>query len=162
MPVDAAEFRRALGQFATGITVVTTQDTDGRPQGLTVNAFCSVSLDPPLVLVCVDRRSEANAGLAQTGRFNISVLGEAQEEISRRFAAGGPAKFAGIDLPAGSNGLPLIPGALAALECRLVSTHDAGDHAIYIGEIERLESRPGAPLVYHGSRYRRLQTVAES
>jgi flavin reductase (DIM6/NTAB) family NADH-FMN oxidoreductase RutF len=156
MILDPLEFRRALGQFATGVTVVITRDAAGRPQGLTVNAFCSVSLEPPLVLICVDQRSEANAGLVETGRFTISVLSEEQEEISRRFATGGPLKFTGIELPVGPAGLPLIADALAALECRLVASYPGGDHTIYVGEVERLECRPGRPLVYHGSGYRRL------
>ena len=162
MPIDPQDFRRALAQFATGITVVTTRSTDARPQGLTVNAFASVSLDPPLVLICIDRRSEVHGGLVETARFNISVLTEAQEELSRRFAGGGPLKFEGIELPLAENGLPVIPEALAVLQCRLVATHSAGDHVIYIGEVEGLESRPGRPLVYHGSAYRRLASVAQS
>src|SRR6478736_2026317 len=127
----AAEFRRALGQFATGVTVVTTRDKSGRPLGLTVNAFCSVSLTPPLVLVCIDRRSEANSGFAQSGLFNVSVLAEHQQEISRRFAAHGALKFEGDALPTGTNGIPVIPDALALVECRLVASHPAGDHTIY-------------------------------
>ena len=162
MAIDQRYFRRALGQFATGITVVTTRGHDARPLGLTVNAFCSVSLEPPLVLICLDRRSEVNAGLVEAGRFNVSVLAESQEEMSRRFAAGGPLKFEGIQMPAGSNGLPLVAGSLADLECRLVVVHEAGDHTLYIGEVERLDCRPGRPLVYHGSAYRRLASVAES
>lgn len=162
MGIDPQDFRRALGQFATGITVVTTHDDGARPLGLTVNAFCSVSLEPPLVLVCVDRRSEVNTGLVATGRFNVSVLTETQEDLSRRFAGGGPTKFEGIELPVGSNGLPLVAGALAVLECRLAATHDAGDHTIYVGEVERLDCHPGRPLVYHGSAYHRLASVAES
>jgi flavin reductase (DIM6/NTAB) family NADH-FMN oxidoreductase RutF len=162
MSIDGMEFRRALGQFATGITVVTTRGADGRPQGLTVNAFASVSLEPPLVLVCIDRRSEVHAGLAQAGRFNVSVLGETQEAFSRRFAGGGPMKFEGIDLPLAANGLPAIPEALAVLQCRLAAVHEAGDHVIYVGEVDGLDTRPGPPLVYHGSAYRRLASVAQS
>ena len=162
MLIDPQDFRRALAQFATGITVVTTRGADGRPQGLTVNAFASVSLDPPLVLICIDRRSEVHAGLVEAGRFNVSVLAETQEEYSRRFAGGGPLKFEGIELPLAPNGLPVIPEALAALQCRLAATHGAGDHTIYIGEVEGLEVRPGRPLIYHGSAYRRLASVAQS
>jgi flavin reductase (DIM6/NTAB) family NADH-FMN oxidoreductase RutF len=156
MTFDGMAFRRALGQFATGITVVTTRDPAGQPQGLTVNAFCSVSLEPPLVLICVDRRSEANAGLGHTALFSVSVLSEEQEEISRRFASGGPLKFEGLALAMGTSGLPLIPGALATLECRLVASYPTGDHTIYIGEVEHLSSEPGRPLIYHGSAYRSL------
>jgi flavin reductase (DIM6/NTAB) family NADH-FMN oxidoreductase RutF len=156
MSLDESEFRRALGQFATGITVVTTRDLEERPQGLTVNAFCSVSLEPPLVLICVDRRAEANTGLAHTARFAVSVLSEDQEHVSRRFASGGPLKFDGLVLPKGVSGLPVIPGALATLECRVVASHDAGDHTIYIGVVEHMSCAPGRPLVYHASAYCRL------
>jgi len=165
MILDDMAFRRALGQFATGISVVTTRDLEGRAQGLTVNSFCSVSLEPPLVLICIDHRSETNAGLAHSGLFNVSVLAETQEDLSRRFAGGGPTKFHGIELPAGANGLPVIPGALATLECRIVASHAAGDHTVYIGRVESLSVSPGRPLVYHGSTYRRLapeETVAQS
>ena len=96
MSVDSASFRRALGQFATGVTVVTTRDAAGHPLGLTVSAFCSVSLHPPLVLVCVDHRSEANAGMRESGLFAVNVLAEEQEDVSRRFAAPGRAKLEGF------------------------------------------------------------------
>lgn len=150
------EFRRVLGRFATGVTIVTTRGGDGRPLGLTVNAFSSVSLEPPLVLICVDRRSEANAGIAASGLFNVSVLAEEQEEISRRFAAHGTAKFRDIELAPGRNGMPVIPGAIATLECRRVAAHTAGDHLIQIGEVTEMTSRPGRPLLYFGGAYRRL------
>jgi flavin reductase (DIM6/NTAB) family NADH-FMN oxidoreductase RutF len=156
MPVDHAAFRRALGQFAAGVTVVTTRDDKGRPLGLTVTSFCSVSLEPPLVLVCVDHRSEAHAGFRQAGLFGVSILAEGQEELSRRFAAGGPAKFKGLELVTGVTGVPLIPGALAHVECRVIATHTAGDHAVYVGEVVAVETRPGRPLVYHDRAYRRL------
>jgi 3-hydroxy-9,10-secoandrosta-1,3,5(10)-triene-9,17-dione monooxygenase reductase component len=161
MSIDELDFRRVLGQFATGVTVVTTRDAQGRPFGLTVNAFCSVSLEPPLVLVCIDRRSEAHPGFSQTGAFNVSVLAEGQEEISRRFAGRRKPKFEGIDLPPGSNGVPLVDGALAFMECRVVGAHAAGDHTIYLGEVLRLGSREGRPLVYHGSAYRKLDPDAQ-
>lgn len=154
--VSESDFRHALSQFATGVTIVTTRDRSGRPLGLTVNAFCSVSLTPPLVLVCIDRRSEANAGFQETGVFNVSVLAEDQQEISRRFAARGAAKFAGPSLPAGENGVPVVEGAVAVIECRVTAAHSAGDHTIYVGEVTRLLSRPGRPLLYHSSAYQRI------
>ena len=160
MAVDAASFRRALGQFATGITVVTTRDTTGRPAGLTVNSFCSVSLTPPLVLVCVDHRSEVHTALRPDGLFGISVLHEGQEEWSRRFASGGAAKFEGAPLVTGSQGTLLVPGALAYLECRVKAGHPEGDHTIWVGEVLVLEVAPGRPLLFHGSAYRRLDGEA--
>lgn len=160
MPASASEFKRALGQFATGITVVTTRDEGGTPLGLTVNAFCSVSLDPPLVLVCIDNRSETNAGFQRSRVLGVSVLAEGQEELSRRFAGVGGGKFAEVELEQGELGVLLVAGALAHLECRVVASHLAGDHTIYVGEVERLAARPGRPLVYHASGYRRLERDA--
>jgi flavin reductase (DIM6/NTAB) family NADH-FMN oxidoreductase RutF len=155
--VDAASFRRALGQFATGVTVVTTRDAGGHPLGLTVSAFCSVSLHPPLVLVCIDHRSETNAGMRESGHFAVNVLAEGQEDVSRRFAAPGRAKLEGFELVEGKDGVPLVPGALAHVECRVRSFHDEGDHAVWVGEVRALAARPGRPLVYHAGDYRRLE-----
>ena len=158
--IAPADFRRALGQFATGVTVVTTRDAAGRPFGLTVSSFCSVSLEPPLVLVCIDNRSEAHDGFEASQLFGVSVLAEGQEEWSRRFAEGGPAKFAGATLRGGHHGVALVPGALAHLECRVVSAHDAGDHTIYVGEVLALSVHPGRPLLYHARGYRRVEPGA--
>ena len=160
MSVTASDFRHALGQFATGVTVVLARDGEGRPLGLTANAFCSVSLEPPQVLVCVGRRSEAHLGFA-AGRFGVSVLAAEQEEVSRRFAAGGAAKFEDFALDEGPHGCLLVPGALARLECAVVAAHEAGDHVIYVGEVLTAQARPGAPLVYHASRYARLVAPVE-
>jgi flavin reductase (DIM6/NTAB) family NADH-FMN oxidoreductase RutF len=157
MPMDAAAFRRTLSRFATGVTVVTTRDRAGRPLGLTVSAFCSVSLHPPLVLVCIDHRSETNAGMRESGLFAVSVLAEDQEEVSRRFAATGRAKHEGFAFLAGRLGLPLVPGALAHLECGVRSFHDEGDHAVWVGEVKVLAERPGRPLLHHAGGYRRLE-----
>jgi 4-hydroxyphenylacetate 3-hydroxylase, reductase component len=156
MSIDAGDFRRALGQFASGVTVVTTRDASGRPLGLTVSAFCSVSLLPPLVLVSVDRRSETQAGFEASGLFGVSVLAEDQESISRRFAVPGSAKFEGLDLVPGESGVVLVPGALAHIECRVTASHGSGDHVLHVGEIRRLQAWPGRPLLYHGGAYRRL------
>lgn len=157
MPIDPSDFRRALAQFASGVTAVTTRDESGRPLGLTVTAFSSVSLDPPLVLVCVDERSETHAGFRDSGLFGVSVLAEDQEDVSRQFAWSGPAKFETTELVAGSMGVPLVAGALAHLECRVVAAHTAGDHTIYVGEIVAMSTRAGRPLVYNQGRYRRLE-----
>jgi flavin reductase (DIM6/NTAB) family NADH-FMN oxidoreductase RutF len=158
--IDQADFRRALGQFASGVTVVTTRDSAGRPYGLTVSSFCSVSLEPPLVLVCIDHRSEAHDGFEASQLFGVSVLAEGQEEWSRRFAEGGPAKFAGATLGGGHHGVALVPGALAHLECRVVSAHEAGDHTIYVGEVLALSVQPGRPLLYHARGYCRVTNGA--
>ena len=156
MPVDASAFRRALGQFATGVTIVTTRDAHGQPMGLTVNAFSSVSLDPPLVLVCIDRRSETHDGFEASHVFGISVLREDQEHFSQRFSQSGREKFAARDLHLGEVGVALVPGALAHIECRVVSATQAGDHTIYVGEVVRLAVAAGQPLLFHASEYGRL------
>jgi flavin reductase ActVB len=159
--IDPLAFRQALAQFASGITVVTTRDPEGRPVGLTVSAFCSVSLDPPLILVCVDERSATHDGFEASGRFGVSILAEGQEEVSRGFARGGPEKFGTLALETGPLGTPLVPGALAQLECAIRDAHVAGDHTIYVGEILGLSARPGRPLVYHRGAYRRLDGGAD-
>ena len=156
MAIDPGRFRQALAQFATGVTVVTTIDPDGRPLGLTVNAFCSVSLDPPLVLVCIHNRSETHSGFETSKRFGVSVLAEDQEVWSQRFAFGGPEKFTAQPLLLGENGVSLIPGALAHFECRVVSALPGGDHTIYVGEVTRLAVAPGRPVLFHGSAYGRM------
>jgi flavin reductase (DIM6/NTAB) family NADH-FMN oxidoreductase RutF len=156
MTVSAHDFKTALGQFASGVTVVTTRDAEGQPLGLTISSFCSVSLEPPLVLVCVDLRSETNAGFEASKMFGLSVLAEGQEEWSRRFASGGPAKFGDVTIETGTHGVVLVPGALAHLECRVTASYEAGDHVIYVGEVVRIHVNPGRPLVYQAGAYRRL------
>ena len=156
MPVDDASFRSALAQFATGVTVVLTRDAAGAPAGLTVSAFSSVSLDPPLVLACIDVRSEVHDAFRVGGPLGISVLGEDQEDVSRRFAWRGAEKYAGIRLETGPGGAPLVPGAVAQIECAIVAAHRAGDHTIFVGEVRELRTAPGRPLLYHRGGYRRL------
>src|SRR4029453_11651296 len=156
MTVDARSFRAALAQFASGITVVTTRDREGRPVGLTVSSFCSVSLHPPLVLVCIDARSETHTAFADSGLFGVSVLAEGQEAVSERFARPGRAKFADIEMAAGPRGTALVPGALAHIECGVAASHEAGDHTVYVGKVLTLSVHPGRPLVYHSGAYHPL------
>jgi flavin reductase (DIM6/NTAB) family NADH-FMN oxidoreductase RutF len=124
--------------------------------GLTVSSFCSVSLHPPLVLACVDRRSDANDGMRASGRFGVSILAEDQEEVSRRFATSGRRKFQETTLVEGRHGIPLVAGALAHLECRVRSFHEEGDHTVWVGEVVALSAHPGRPLVYQAGAYRRF------
>jgi flavin reductase (DIM6/NTAB) family NADH-FMN oxidoreductase RutF len=133
LPVDGSSFRQALAQFASGVTVVTTRDAAGEPMGLTVSAFCSVSLSPPLILVSVDMGSEAHAGFRDAGVFAVSILAEGQDDVSRLFARPGPAKFRELALAPGQRGLPVVPGALAHIECEVRAAHPAGDHVLYVG-----------------------------
>ena len=156
MSVDSLSFRRALGQFASGVTVVTARGADGEPLGLTVSSFCSVSLHPPLVLVCIDRRSDANEGLRDTRHFAVSVLSEEQEDVSRRFASPGQDKLEGFAFLEGRHGLPLVPGALAHVQCKVHSRHEEGDHFVWVGEVIALAAHPGRPLLYHAGAYHGL------
>jgi flavin reductase (DIM6/NTAB) family NADH-FMN oxidoreductase RutF len=156
MAVTTADFRAALRQFPTGVTVVTTREPDGRPTGLTANAFTSVSLDPPLVLVCVDRTATAHPALVTSGWFAVNVLGKGQERLSRRFATSGEDKFAGVASHQGRAGLPLLDGVVASLECRVVHRYDGGDHTIFVGQVEHASVNGGEPLVYHGGSYHYL------
>jgi flavin reductase (DIM6/NTAB) family NADH-FMN oxidoreductase RutF len=155
LPVDSNSFRQALAQFASGVTVVTTRDATG-PLGLTVSAFCSVSLSPPLVLVSLDAGSEAHLGFRHSGLFGVSILAEGQDDVSRLFARAGREKFREIPLATGQRGLALVPGALAHIECEVRAAHPAGDHVLYVGEIVALAVRPGRPLLYNRGGYRRL------
>ena len=161
MNVDQDGFKRALGQFASGVTIVTSRNGRGEPVGLTVSAFCSVSLEPPLVLACIDERSAAVAAIEESGRFGVSLLAEHQEDISNRFARPGDDKFAGLELIRRPTGTTLIPEALARLDCRLVVPHVVGDHTLFVGEVEYVDVSPGRPLLYHTAGYRRLEPSPE-
>ena len=156
MALTPTEFRNALRSFAAGVTVVTTRDPEGHPSGLTASAFTSVSLEPPLVLVCVDHGATAHPDFRACGRFAVNVLRREQEALSRQFAASGGDKFRGVPHHDGKSGLPLLDGALATLECRLVDAHEAGDHTIFIGEVEVASVAGGRPLVYFHGAYHSL------
>ena len=153
---DPKELRRLMGHFATGVTIVTTCGDDGTPYGLTANAFTSLSLDPPLCLVCVDRRAESFMHFYASKCFAVNVLTTGQEELSNRFAKSGGDKFTGVPTVPGRHGAPLIAGALATLECRITETFEGGDHVIHVGAIERFAVNEGEPLCFYQGRYRRL------
>jgi flavin reductase (DIM6/NTAB) family NADH-FMN oxidoreductase RutF len=151
------DFRKVLSHFGSGVTVVTTADIDKRPTGLTCSAFASVSLEPPLVLVCVDHKAQSFPALRDHGRFAVNILRADQEGLSRRFATSKILdKFDGVPYTIGELGLPLVDGALAHLECVTVSTHVAGDHTIFVGRVERAGAPGGEPLLYFRGRYERL------
>jgi flavin reductase (DIM6/NTAB) family NADH-FMN oxidoreductase RutF len=154
--LDPKELRRLMGHFATGVTIITTRGADGTPYGLTANAFTSLSLDPPLCLVCVDRRAESFAHFDESKVFTVNILTSGQEELSNRFAKSGGDKFAGIETVPGHHGAPLIADALAHIECRITDTLEGGDHVIHVGRIEHLDIRSGDPLLFYQGRYRRL------
>ena len=156
----ARELRRVLGRFATGVTVVTTTERD-TIQGMTVNAFLSVSLQPPLVLVSLgrSRRSPMNEILARTRRYGVSVLCHDQEQYAAHFAGQRPSPVEPKFVWHG--GIPLLAGALAHLVCRVVDFHQAGDHVLWIGAVEHLDHRDAAPLLFYTGRFGTLPEVQE-
>ena len=156
MAIDRDDLRRVMGHFVTGVTVVTTCDGDGRCYGFTANAVCSVSLVPPLVLVCVDKGADSHPALARSRAFVVNILGEAQEGLSRRFAVSGGEKFAGISYRTGATGAPVLDGGLAHVECRVVAAHEGGDHMIYVGEVESAGATSGHPLLFYCGCYHQL------
>jgi flavin reductase (DIM6/NTAB) family NADH-FMN oxidoreductase RutF len=154
--IDPKELRRLMGQFATGVTIITTRDDTGRPYGLTANAFTSLSLDPPLVLICIDRQAETFSHFYASRCFVVNVLTEGQTDLSSRFAKSGGFKFEGLAYETNASGVPILDGTLAHIECALVETHDAGDHVIHVGQVENFAVRGGEPLLFFQGRYRRL------
>jgi flavin reductase (DIM6/NTAB) family NADH-FMN oxidoreductase RutF len=157
VPFDATLLRRVMGCFATGVTVITTRDQSGRPFGLTANAVTSLSLEPPLLLICVDRKAETFPHFFDSKIFVLNILAEDQQEVSRRFATSGGEKFAGLEYRLGRLGTPVLAGTLGHIECRIIETIEGGDHVIHIGEVEDAEWREGEPLLFFCGRYRFLR-----
>jgi flavin reductase (DIM6/NTAB) family NADH-FMN oxidoreductase RutF len=156
MPFDSKLQRKIMGRFATGVTVVTT-GVDGRFGGLTANAVCSLSLEPPLVLVAVDQRAGSHAELLEHRCFVINILSSAQEEISQRFAKAGPKDFSGLSWRTAVTGAPILDGTLGYVDCRVVDVLRGGDHDIFVGEIVAGEAADeGDPLLYFSGKYRRI------
>jgi len=157
MSLAPDDFRKAMGCFATGVTVITV-DQDSEIHGMTANAFCSVSLDPMLVLVCVDHRARTHAHLHARKRFGVNVLRSDQQAVSEYYARTTEthqhAEEAGAKFDRTPHGTPVLHGALAYLECRLHSTETAGDHTIFIAEVEDVVVREGEPLLFFRGKYR--------
>ncbi|HEV8306277.1 MAG TPA: flavin reductase family protein [Methylomirabilota bacterium] len=158
MPVTPAEFRSALREFPAGVTVVTTRDREGRPCGLTASAFTSVSLEPPLVLVCIDHGATAYRAFQEYGWFAVNMLGKSQEHLSRHFASTMADKFSGIAHHEGQARLPILEDVVAALECRVLHRYEGGDHTIFVGKVEGVRVGDGSPLVYFRGGYHHLET----
>jgi flavin reductase (DIM6/NTAB) family NADH-FMN oxidoreductase RutF len=154
--VDAASFRTVLGHSPTAVSVVTTRDADGCNHGITVSSYASLSLDPPLVLACIDRRARIHQVLCSATSFSISVLNAEQECVARRFASHSDDRFSGIASSQGCSGNVLITDALAHLECELVDRHEAGDHSIIIGAVKFARARAGRPLLHFRGAYTEL------
>jgi flavin reductase ActVB len=152
--LDPTAFRDAMKRFASGVTIVTTIDTDGSWKGFTASAFCSLSLDPPLVLVCQARTSSSYDAFTRCDRFLVNILGEEHRDAALRFARSGGDKFAGGDFEPGRvTGLPLLPDALAVVACRVHARYDGGDHDIYVGRVYSCRVRDGAPMLHFDSRF---------
>jgi flavin reductase (DIM6/NTAB) family NADH-FMN oxidoreductase RutF len=163
----ADQFRQVLGHLPTGVTIITTIDADGRPTGLTASAVTSLSLEPPLILICVSQRAQSYSALAGAGRFAVNILALGQEDLSRRFAttAPGAEKFQGVPYRTGALGVPLLHGALADLECTTAHVYPGGDHTIFVGRVEAGRPAPVEemePLLYYRGKYRRLDGPGRS
>jgi flavin reductase (DIM6/NTAB) family NADH-FMN oxidoreductase RutF len=155
------DFRRVLSHFASGVTIVTTWDADGQPAGLTASSFASVSLNPPLVLVCVAHSAQSHPHLHTHGRFAINILHTDHEQLAKRFASssGGPEKFENVAYRPGILGLPILKEALAELECTIVHAYPGGDHTIFVGQVEAADARGDTgfdPLLYYRGKFNRL------
>ncbi|MEU7578568.1 flavin reductase family protein [Streptomyces sp. NPDC041068] len=162
--LDPAHFRATMARFASGVVVVTTRDAHGVPHGFTASSFCSVSLDPPLVLVCLAETSRSFEVFRTAQECAISVLAEDQGEVARRFASKSADKFSGHPFAAAANGALAVPGALAVVEGRIRQRHPAGDHVILVAEARRTQWREGRPMAYFGGDFHRLddqQVVAD-
>ncbi|TMA94211.1 MAG: flavin reductase family protein [Deltaproteobacteria bacterium] len=153
---DGKELRRVMGLFATGVTIVTTRDGQGNVYGLTANAVTSLSLAPPLLLVCVDKKAETYAHFFDSKCFIVNILAADQEALSTRFAKSGGEKFAGVAYHLGRLGTPILDGTLGHVECRIIETHEGGDHVIHIGAVEHAVVRGGHPLIFFQGQYRNL------
>jgi flavin reductase (DIM6/NTAB) family NADH-FMN oxidoreductase RutF len=154
--VDQATFRSVLGRFATGITVVTARDADGKDFGITVSALAALSLAPPLLLICIDRRARIHPVLLTASHFAVNVLSDEQEEVSRRFAAHLDDRFEGVGFTRGVTEAALLHGALAHIECALTECHPGGDHSILVGTVIAASADHRHPLLYYRGGYVQL------
>ena len=161
MFLSKEKFRKVLGHFATGVTVVTTRQRSGAPWGFTVNSFTAVSLSPPLILLCVDHGIESFRVMAEAEHFAVNFLAEDQEDIARRFAIKSAVRFRNLAYSEGGHGSPLLAGCLGFVECLKIASHPHGDHTIIIGEVLEAEAHGGQPLLFYRSSYTRLEPSLE-
>jgi len=156
-PGERERFRDVMGHFTTGVTVVTSRGPDGSPCGLTANSVASVSLDPLLVLVCLDREAASHGCIIEGGTFAVSILSSEDEDVARRFSEGERrGRFEGLELGEAVTGSPVLGGALAWLDCRVTEVHEGGDHSIVVGEVVACDAREGSPLIFFRGRYHRI------
>lgn len=156
MPVTQDEFRAALSRFPSGVTVVTTRDRNGTLHGITVSAFCSVSLDPPMVLVCIEKTTSSHSALSATGVFVVNILSEHQRDLSEHFASQLTNKFSNVNYKTGIDGLPVLNDVAASLECRVEQAYEGGDHTIFLGAVEEVTVNDVRPLAYLHGDYRAI------
>jgi 3-hydroxy-9,10-secoandrosta-1,3,5(10)-triene-9,17-dione monooxygenase reductase component len=156
MPIEKNELRRVMGHFATGVTIITTINKAGEIHGLTANAFTSVSLEPPLLLISVDKKAESWPAFEESRIFTVNILADSQEALSRKFAVSGGNKFEGVAYRIGANRAPILEGALAYIECTLWAVYEGGDHTVFLGEIQQAEVREERPLLFFRGGYRAL------
>jgi flavin reductase (DIM6/NTAB) family NADH-FMN oxidoreductase RutF len=157
LSVTQDEFRSVLGRFPSGVTVVTTKGSDGSDQGMTVSAFCSVSLNPPLVLICIEKSASAYEALIAASGFVVNILAATQEQIARRFAIVDIDRFEGVGYSRSQNGFAVLDDVLAVIECATFAMHDAGDHTIIVGEVGAARANNGTPLLYYRGGYAQLE-----
>ncbi len=160
MGVDPLHLRQVLSRYPTGVTIVGTRHVPEGVCGLTVNAFTSVSLEPPMVLVCVDRSSNTHGCIEAAGEFSVSVLSAGQPDLAVRFAQKREDKFDGVPYREGADGLPLVDGASAWVEARVEAAFDGGDHTIFLAHVLRAEQADEPPLVFHRGSYARVDGAA--
>jgi flavin reductase ActVB len=155
-PVEGHHFRQVCSRFACGITIATVLDANGNSHGMTASSFTSVSLVPPMVLICVDSRSKILEHFRQSAHFGINILSQNDRSLSEKFAGRMYDRFEGVEWFAGKSGVPLLPGVLATIECARVNVVPAGDHEILLGEVLHAHCQDGEPLIHYGSQYRFL------
>lgn len=163
--VEPGAFRRALAQLAGGVVVVTSADADGEPAGVTATAVCSVSLDPPLVLVCLGAESRTRAVILSSQRYAINVLGSGHRDRSERFAGAGDGKFDGVTWKTGKSGCPILPDSIAVCECEIEQSIEAGDHTILVGRVVEATAADeplDLPLLWYRGTYGRPSAKDES
>lgn len=159
MPADREQLKHALSHLPSGVAIVTSRDEEGNPAGLTAISVCSVSLDPPLVLVCIERSTNTHAAIEDSRVYGLNFLAEADRELADRFSTSGE-KFDGVEYEAHLTGAPILSGAVASCDCTVVVAVPAGDHTIFVGRVEavRASSAPAGPLIRYRGRYETLES----
>jgi flavin reductase (DIM6/NTAB) family NADH-FMN oxidoreductase RutF len=157
MAATPEQFRSALSQFASGVTVVTTRDANGKRHGITVSSFCSVSLEPPMVLICIEKTTGSHYAFGESGAFVVNILSSTQSAISEHFASRLDEKFDNIPHTLDEDGVPVLDEAIASLRCKLRHSLDGGDHSIFVGLVESVNVTGGEPLIYFDHWYHKVR-----